>query len=45
METEEYAGRSTDVPQRWLRRVRVNPVGRYGAASYETGANQTSFRP
>lgn len=45
METEAYAGRSTDVPQRWLRRVRVNTVGWYGNGSYQTPTNQTSSRP
>jgi proteasome lid subunit RPN8/RPN11 len=45
METEQYAGRTTDVPQRWLRRVRVKTVGRYSDGYYETGTNQTSFRP
>ena len=45
METEKYCVRSTDVPQRWLRRVRIHKVGRYGDGSYETPTNQTSFRP
>jgi proteasome lid subunit RPN8/RPN11 len=45
METEKYSGRSTDVPQRWLRRVRVNTVGRYGNSAWESGTNHTSSRP
>jgi proteasome lid subunit RPN8/RPN11 len=45
METEGYSGRSTDVPPRWLRRVRINTVGRYGDGYHETGTNHTSSRP
>jgi proteasome lid subunit RPN8/RPN11 len=38
METERYGSRTTDVPARWFRRVRIDVAGRHGDGSRENGA-------